>query len=58
MIDFHKELIKKFHPDQNNNSKYCTVITKVINKLKRQGKQKELENLYNRLIGRGFLSTR
>lgn len=50
MLDFYyKELVKKYHPDLNNDCRMCTVVMKVINKLRREGKVKELENLYRRM---------
>jgi DnaJ-class molecular chaperone len=58
MIDYHKELIKKYHPDKNNGCKACSAITKVINNLKRQDKRQELKNLYERLIGYGYKRTK
>jgi curved DNA-binding protein CbpA len=50
MIDiYYKELIKKYHPDLNGDSKASTVITKVINKLMFEQKEDELKNLYERI---------
>ena len=40
MIDYYKELIKKYHPDLNKGCKACSSITKVVNKLKKQNKQR------------------
>ena len=46
-MDYYKILVKKFHPDLNNNSRYCTAILKVINKSR--GDEKALKNLYERM---------
>lgn len=47
-MNYYKELIKRYHPDVNNNSKYSNSICRVINELK--NKPEQLRNLYERLV--------
>lgn len=51
MIKFyHHELIKKFHPDPNNNSPISRGVTKAVNTLKSKNDLFGLKNLYERLV--------
>ena len=49
-INYYNELIKMFHPDLNNNSKFSMVITKIINRFKNDNDVFKLKNLYDRLV--------
>jgi len=47
---YYKELVRKFHPDLNNNSTSSKAIMRVVNNLRSENDLFGLKNLYERLI--------